>query len=58
MPNAWQEVDAFLPLLILMTLGGYRVIGLGFLFGVFVNRGGTEERKEKTRFYLSSLRSS
>ena len=46
-PNAWQEADAFLPLLILMTL-----------FGVFVNRGGTEESKEKTRFYLSSLRSS
>ena len=46
-PNAWQEADAFLPLLILMTL-----------FGVFVNRGGTEESKEKTCFYLSSLRNS
>ena len=33
-PNAWQEADAFLPLLTLMTL-----------FGILVNRGGAEENK-------------
>ena len=46
-PNAWQEADAFLPLLTVITL-----------FGVLVNRGGTEEYNEKKCFYLSSLNNS
>ena len=46
-PNAWQEADAFLPLLTVITL-----------FGVLVNRGGTEEYNEKKYFYLSSLNNS
>ena len=46
-PNAWQEADAFLPLLTVITL-----------FGVLVNRGGTEEYNEKKNFYLSSLNNS
>ena len=46
-PNAWQEADAFLPLLTVITL-----------FGVLVNRGGTEEYNEKKKFYLSSLNNS
>ena len=35
-PNAWQEADAFLPPITVMTL-----------FGVLVNRGGTEEKNNK-----------
>ena len=46
-PNAWQEADAFLPLLTVITM-----------FGVLVNRGGTEEYNEKKKFYLSSLNNS
>ena len=46
-PNAWQEADAFVPLLTVITL-----------FGVLVNRGGTEEYNEKKCFYLSSLNNS
>ena len=46
-PNAWQETNAFVPLLTLITL-----------FGVSVNRGGTEGKKEKTCFHLNSLSNS
>ena len=35
-PNAWQETNAFVPLLTEMTL-----------FGFLVNRGGTEENKTR-----------
>ena len=38
-PNAWQETNAFVPLLTVMTL-----------FGFLVNRGGTKENKTIQKF--------
>ena len=43
-PNAWQEADASLPLTTVITL-----------FGVLLNRGGTEENKTKKHAFLSKF---